>query len=327
MIAGKEVTTVGHDLKSCTATLLPVVIDSSLGNLLEGERLVLVDTPGFGDTCVDDADILQRIGSWLETMYDFRDSDGHKGKTKLAGIVYLHDISLTRMLGSTRKNLDVFQKLCGKDALQRVVLCTTKWSDIYQNDGEKRIKQLKENYWKEMIQGGSTVCRFEDSQQSAWDVITPIIEKDRFGKMDALQIQMELVEARKLIPDTDAGRELRYSLDQLLKSLKEASSTDPSRRKELDAQIAAIRDQMRVMRIPVMQRISGLLDIGVDRILDKFRFMNAPPPLPFRGNKLLGEFLTCLLMNHNYSPTQVPAVGARLDADVKDLIMCDLHLP
>ena len=40
--------------------------------------------------------------------------------------------------------------------------------------------------------------------------------------MDALQIQEELVEAKKVIPNTEAGRQLGYSLDQLLKSLKEA---------------------------------------------------------------------------------------------------------
>ena len=84
--------------------------------------MVLVDTPGFGDTYVDDADILFDIGSWLESMYDSGESHGHKGETKLAGIVYLHDISLTRMLGSTLKDLDIFQKLCGEGALKRVVL-------------------------------------------------------------------------------------------------------------------------------------------------------------------------------------------------------------
>ena len=31
-------------------------------------------------------------------------------------------------------------------------------------------------------------------------------------------------------------------------------------------------------------------------------------------------------MKHKYSPTQVPAVGARLEADVEELIMCDLYL-
>ena len=237
--------------------------------------MVLVDTPGFGDTYVDDVDILHGIGSWLEAMYDPQDGHGHKGETKLAGIVYLHDISLTRMLGSTLKKPDVFQKLCGEDALKRVVVCTTKWSDIYQEEGDRRIEQLKEDYWKEMIKGGSTVRKFEDSQKSAWDVIAPIIEEGRHGKMDVHKIQEEL---EKLIPDTEAGRQLRYDLDQLLKGLKQASSKDSSRRKELEAEIAAIRDQIRAMRVPVTQRILGLLDLRVNKILDKFIFMNATAP-------------------------------------------------
>ena len=40
-------------------------------------------------------------------------------------------------------------------------------------------------------------------------------------------MQEELAEAKKLIPDADAGRQLRYSLDQLLKSLEQASRRDP----------------------------------------------------------------------------------------------------
>ena len=249
--------------------------------------MVLLDTPGFGDTHVDDTDILDLIGSWLETMYDSQDNHGHKGATKLAGIVYLHDISLTRMLESISKSLDVFQKMCGKDALKRVILCTTKWSDIYQEDGEKRIEQLKEMRWKEMIKAGSTVRKFEDSQKSAWDVIALIIEEDRIGKMDALQIQEELVEAKKVIPDTDAGRQLGYSLDQLLKSLKEAYKKNPSRREELDAQIAATRAKIRATRAPfnVTQRISKLLD-HIGEILDEF----IAPPSPSRSNKLSGKF-------------------------------------
>jgi len=286
-IAGKEVTTVGHDLiiKSCTAKVLPIVIRDSLqNNLLKDRRLVLVDTPGFSDTDVSDADILHDIGSWLETMYDSRDNHGHIGATKLAGIVYLHDISLSR-LGSTRKTLDIFQKLCGEDAMKRVVLCTTKWSDIYEEEGERRTEQLKEIYWKKMMESGSTVRKFEDSQESAWDVIAPIIE-ERIGKMDVLQIQEELVESKKLIPDTEAGRQLQFSLDQVLKILKEASSKDPSRRKELDDRIAATRDQIRAMRSPIIQRILRLLNLFVKKSREKLLSVNVTP----LGNKPLGEF-------------------------------------
>ena len=317
LIAGKEVTTVGHELNSCTAELLPVVIDSLPSNFPNDSRLVLVDTPGFGDTYVDDADILRGIGSWLETMYN-------KGETRLAGIVYLHDISLARMMGSTLKNLDVFQKLCGKGALKRVVLCTTKWSDIYQEEGEMRTRQLTEIYWKEMVKGGSIVRKFEDSKKSAWEVIDSIIKEQT--NMDALRIQEELVELEKVIPDTEAGQQLRYSLNQLLTSLKQASSKDSSRRKELDTQIAVIRKQIRAMRVPVTQRFLRLFDLRVDKILDKFMMMNATSPSLSTGNKLPGKFCNVSADESSVSPTQVPAVGARLEADAKLIIMCDLHL-
>ena len=133
--------------------------------------MVLVDTPGFGE----DADILYDIGSWLETMYNSRDSHGHEGETKLAGVVNLHDISLPRMQEEISKSLVVFQGLCGKDTLKHVVICTTKWSTILgEGEGESRTEQLKEKYWKKMIEGGSTIRKFEDSQKSAWDVIALI---------------------------------------------------------------------------------------------------------------------------------------------------------
>ena len=219
--------------------------------------MVLVDTPGFGDTYVDDADILFDIGSWLESMYDSRDSHGHEGETKLAGIVYLHDISLSRMQEEISKSLGVFRSLCGKDALEHVVICTTKWSNtLTKEEGGSRTELLKKDHWKEMIEGGSTVRKFDDSQKSAWDVIAPIIEKDRYGKMGALQIQKEMVEGRKLIPETEAGGQLRYSREEILKIFEQGASKHPSRRKELDAKIAAIRKQMMtVKRVSVTQRI------------------------------------------------------------------------
>ena len=229
--------------------------------------MVLVDTPGFGDTNDKDADILYDIGSWLETMYDSRDSHGHEGDPKLAGIVYLHDISISRMREEISKSLAVFRSLCGQDALKHVVICTTQWSTILKEvkEQESRTEQLKEEHWKDMIAGGSTVRKFELSQKSAWDVIALIIEKDRYGKMAALQIQEEMVEGRKLIPETEAGRQLRYSLDQLLKFLEQGSSKDSSRRKELNAKIATIREQMRVNRVPIIHRILESLSRKQDK--------------------------------------------------------------
>ena len=47
----------------------------------------------------------------------------------LSGILYLHRITDNRMAGTPLKNLQVFQKLCGRDALGKVYLTTTMWDE------------------------------------------------------------------------------------------------------------------------------------------------------------------------------------------------------
>ena len=59
---GGMVTTVGHGLESCTRDVKHVIAKHpSNGN----RRLVVLDTPGFDDTNVDEAEILKRIAFWL----------------------------------------------------------------------------------------------------------------------------------------------------------------------------------------------------------------------------------------------------------------------
>ena len=205
--------------------------------------------------------------------------DSYNNEMKLGGVIYLHDISLSRMLGTTRKNLEVFQKLCGDDAFRSVILGTTKWGDVFKEDGDKRTQQLRDNYWRDMVDQGSKVFKFEDSSKSAWTMVDSIVELNR-SRAEVLQIQRELVDARKLIPDTEAGQKLRNDLDQVLKKLKEdrkAQKKDEYKRLELDNEIALVREQMKFMKIPVSQRVLGFLSLGIDRILDAVALS---PPAP-----------------------------------------------
>ena len=54
---------VGHDMTSCTSKLQYEIVSNPPP--LEGHRVIIVDTPGFDDTYVDDVQILRRIGVWL----------------------------------------------------------------------------------------------------------------------------------------------------------------------------------------------------------------------------------------------------------------------
>jgi prepilin-type processing-associated H-X9-DG protein len=60
---GQGAAVAGHSLKSCTREVLPFRYRHPGG----GEsNIVFVDTPGFDDTEIKDADILASIAQWLK---------------------------------------------------------------------------------------------------------------------------------------------------------------------------------------------------------------------------------------------------------------------
>jgi uncharacterized membrane protein len=210
---------VGHDLVSCKDTpqslSLPYLVSSQLKNysgtneiesysFTYNELLVhLIDTPGFDDTFRTDSDVLKDIVFWLNT--------GYKENIQLSGIVYLHPITKNRVTGSTLKNLRMFHKLCGNESLPSVVLATTMWKNVDENDGERRQEELKStpNFWGEMVANGSRVFRHEDNRASAMNIITYILDQ---RKRTILHIQREMVDEGKRLDETSAGQELEREL-------------------------------------------------------------------------------------------------------------------
>ncbi|KAG2119830.1 P-loop containing nucleoside triphosphate hydrolase protein [Suillus discolor] len=257
---GKEVTAVGHDLKSCTASIQHAICECPSD---PSRRVILVDTPGFDDTYVDDSEILRRIAVWLASSYG--------DNMKLSGILYFHDISQTRMFGTSRKNLDMFRRLCGKDAEKNVVLVTTKWSEVQEEVGKRREQQLKSSFWQEMIQHGSQVARFHEPNlpESAWDVLEPILANR--AEAVAVRIQQELVDLGRLIPETDAGNALRASLQELaathkrnIEGLKGKVREDEQRRrlKETEKEVYELLKQIRELKVPFGRRLKNLFGLS-----------------------------------------------------------------
>ena len=81
------------------------------------QAITLVDTPGFDDTYISDVDVLCKLSRWLEETYI-------KGFL-LSGLLHLHRITDVRMGGSAMRNLRMFRRLCGPDALTKALLVTT----------------------------------------------------------------------------------------------------------------------------------------------------------------------------------------------------------
>ena len=191
---------------------------------------------------------------------------------KLAGIVYLHEIYLDRVTGTALKNQNLFKKLCGDDALQYIVPVTTKWSRLASADsGPRRETELKDIFWKDMLPNGSSITRFEDTAESAKTVVCGILSKRSINV--TLRIQEELVDLRKYLPQTDAGKTLYDDLQRLHDRFKgELTQLRDMDRAEQDAKwrkeyadvmdrIETIRTEIKLFKVPLTQKILGLVGL------------------------------------------------------------------
>jgi hypothetical protein len=114
----------------------------------------------------------------------------------------------------------MFHKLCGEDALEEVVLVTTKWYGIEEVVGKQREKRLKETHWKTMVDHGSQIRRYRGSYDSAWEIVNFICKKEEKEYLP-IQIQKELVDLQKRITQTEAADALRNPLKISLVDQKE----------------------------------------------------------------------------------------------------------
>ena len=113
------------------------------------------------------------------------------------------------MVGSARKNLQMYRKLVGRKGLQNVVLASTKAQLVHDHtEAEHRHHQLETIYWKDMIDEGSKVWKYDGEKETALRIVRNIMA----NHPRTLQIQRELVKERKDLLQTAAGTELNAEL-------------------------------------------------------------------------------------------------------------------
>lgn len=175
------------------------VVQTKIG---QDTSVAIVDTPGFDDTTRTDAEILTLITSFLTSQYQLG--------IPLKGIVYLHRITDNRMQGTSRRNFDMFQKICGSEALSNVVLLTTMWDKLPSEvEGLNRDQELRENWWSLMDDNGSYIIRFDGSRAMAEAIVALLLTKPPV----VLDIQRELHDQGMSLDETAAGRVMLPYID------------------------------------------------------------------------------------------------------------------
>jgi hypothetical protein len=124
------------------------------------------------------------------------------------------------MAGSPYKNLRMFGKLCGDIMMTRVILVTTMWERVGWAIGNAREQELKDVFWKELVDRGSRVDRLQTTTfEDAWGVVGKLVET-RASKITMLQ--EELVDQKIKLNETHAGKALYTDLQKNLAEQKES---------------------------------------------------------------------------------------------------------
>ncbi len=191
-----------------------------------GRTIHLIDTPGFDDTYRSDSEVLRDLAFFLTSSYD--------SGLRLTGIIYLHPITATRMFGSALKNLRTFRKLCGSESLSSVVMATTMWENESPEVGHQREADLKmtAEWWGGMIGQGSQVMRHSNDHNSAINIISSLVNRNT---TTVLGLQKEMVDEKKSLQDTEAGREVE---SELAKERQRFERQLEDTRKEMEEAIA-----------------------------------------------------------------------------------------
>ena len=114
--------------------------------------------------------------------------DRYEEGTTLAGIIYVHRISDNRLGGITKRNFNMFRKLCNEATLKNVVLVTNIWEEDSQAVKEARKTDLSGEFFKSALDKGAQMVLHDNTTQSAHDIIRKIIVNHPVP----LQIQREL---------------------------------------------------------------------------------------------------------------------------------------
>lgn len=234
LASGNKNVKIGHSLESCTST-----VEVHAWDVTPDRTIFLIDTPGFDDTNRSDTQVLRDIARWMGSSY--------QNRILLHGIIYLHRISDARMQGSAKKNLLMFKKLCGQDALKRVILVTTMWDRVAAADGESREEELitTPEFWGYMIGNGSKCRRHLNTVQTAQAIIHKLA---RHRSTVTTNLQKELVDENRSLDKTSAGLELeseiRKEREIWAKKLKETESEMRAAIRERDREAEhAIREE------------------------------------------------------------------------------------
>ncbi|MCJ1246881.1 hypothetical protein MMC30_004090 [Trapelia coarctata] len=243
---------VGASLESVTQNVAEYILYHTYKDI--HYEIHLIDTPGFDDGAYIDHEVLQKIATYINTIYKLGEA--------IAGIIYLYDITRSRMGGAGERNIRMLEQMVGVDKWDNCTLVTTKWNCSKKEDELEREHALKTKprYWKEMLESShqASMERFMKSKGSALKIIMPHLKK-KFAP--AISVQMDPQGENLTLGETDAGRIVGDNVEKLLETEGRLHDLEAARgilQQKFDEKLLAefIRKRDKLMQQKNLHRVS-----------------------------------------------------------------------
>jgi hypothetical protein len=105
------------------------------------------------------------------------------------------------MGGMAKKNLRMFRELCGDRNLDHVLIVTTNWGRVGEEEGNNREEALANGSFKPLLDAGAVLLRHDRGLESVLSIVSRLVPKEPV----TLQIQEELSSGIPL-GETSAGK-------------------------------------------------------------------------------------------------------------------------
>lgn len=199
---------------------------------VNGTEIVLVDTPGFDDSGIENLEILRGTIGILHFLAI------QKSCFPIHGIVFLHDISEVKFSGSQRKTLSILRALCGEKCMGNVIVGTTRWSPEkpakFKKEEQREQKFLGEHW------GGVYMTKRwidEDDSDVPVQIVTDLLAKPQI----LLLSQEEMLKPPHAVEDTTVGKlvvpeadlEMKQNLAEKEQEFKEEMAKRSSEAEEM----------------------------------------------------------------------------------------------
>ena len=137
----------------------------------------------------------------------------------------------------------MFRELCGDMTLKSVVLVTNMWTRDPRDINEAREIELSTKFFKKVLDKGAQMTRHHDTAKSAHDIIRKIFSNHKLPVV--LQIQRELVDERKGIVETSAGKAVSQELvEQAKRHQAELEKVEKAMRRAMDEKNEEMRQEL-----------------------------------------------------------------------------------